>query len=209
MLDPKRIVQSGYDRLGPRYREWVALNAPHVRAWFLGEVLGRVPHGANVLELGCGPGVEAALLAVGRRYTGIDLSEVQLAFARQRVPQGTFVRGDFTQIALRRRRFDAVVSLYTFNHVPQAEFAPTFRRVFEWLRAGGQFMLSLGVGFDEGSVQESWLGVPMFFASHESGTNVRLLREAGFDLELSEIREETEAEYGTVCFQWIVARKQG
>jgi cyclopropane fatty-acyl-phospholipid synthase-like methyltransferase len=208
-LDPKRIVQSGYDRLGRRYRDWVALNPPHVRAWFLGEVLRRVPHGANVLELGCGTGVEATLLAADRSYTGIDLSAVQLGFARQRVPQGMFVRGDFTQIALRRERFDAVVSLYAFNHVPRAELAPTFRRVSEWLRVGGRFMISLGVGSDEGSVQESWLGVPMFFASHEPGTNARLLREGGFDLELSEIREETEAEYGPVRFQWVIARKRG
>lgn len=96
-MDPKRIVERGYDRLGWRYREWVTTNAPDVRAWFLGEVLGRMPHGANVLELGCGPGVEAALLAVGSRYTGIDLSGVQLRFAREHVPQGMFVRGDFTK----------------------------------------------------------------------------------------------------------------
>jgi cyclopropane fatty-acyl-phospholipid synthase-like methyltransferase len=208
-VDPKRIVEQGYDRLGWRYREWVATNAPDVRAWFLGQVLGRMPHGANVLELGCGGGVEAALLAADRQYTGIDLSAVQLGFARQRVPQGMFVRGDFTQVALRRGYFDAVVSLYTFNHVPRAELAPTFRRVSEWLRVGGRFMLSLGVGSDEGSVQEDWLGVPMFFASHEARTNDRLLREAGFDLELSEIREENEAGYGTLCFQWMIARKQG
>ena len=209
MLDPKRIVQRGYDRLGRRYREWVASNPPDVRAWFLDEVLGRMPPGTSVLELGCGPRADAALLANGRRYTGIDLSEVQLRAARKRVPQGMFVRGDFTQIALRRQRFDAVVSLYAFNHVPRTELAPTFRRVFEWLRAGGRFMLSLGVGSDEGSVQESWLGVPMFFASYEVDTNDRLLREAGFDLELSAIREENEAEYGTVCFEWVVARKRG
>jgi hypothetical protein len=86
-MDPKRIVQRGYDRLGWRYHKWVAKNAPDVRTWFLGEVLRRVPHGAKVLELGCGPGVEAALLA------------------------------------------------YAFNHVPRAELAPTFRRVFDWLRS--------------------------------------------------------------------------
>ena len=68
-------------------------------------------------------------------------------------------------------------------------------------------MLSLGVGSNEGSVEEGWLGVPMFFASHDAQTNDRLLREAGFDLELSEIREENEAEHGTTCFQWVIARK--
>ena len=64
-----------------------------------------------MLELGCGPGTDAAALAEGRRYTGVDLSGVQLAHAHAAVPTGTFLQGDLFDVELRSASFDAVVGL--------------------------------------------------------------------------------------------------
>jgi SAM-dependent methyltransferase len=209
VADPKRTVAQGYDRLGPAFADWVAENPPEVRAWFLGEVVARLGEGSDVLELGCGPGTAAAELSVaGRRYVGVDLSGVQLSIARRRVPQGRFVHADFTSIAFRPSSFDGVVAFYVFNHVPRDELAPTFGRIHDWLRPGGRLMLSLGASDDAGVIEEDWLDqVPMFFAGFPPETNERLLRESGFDLEVSEVREEEEARYGPVRFQWVIARK--
>ena len=91
-VDPKRVVAEGYDRLGPAFSAWNETRPPEVRSWFLGEVLARLPEGSDVLELGCGPGIDAGRLSVGRRYIGVDLSRVQLSIARRRVPDATFVR---------------------------------------------------------------------------------------------------------------------
>ena len=179
-----------------------------VRRWFLQEVLARLPAGTDVLELGCGPGVEAEVLAQGRRYCGVDLSGVQLSFARARVPGGTFLRGDFTAVDLPEGSFDAVVSFYAFNHVPRDEQGPTFRRAFGWLRPGGVFCLSLGAGAHDGEIEPGWLGqVSMYFAGNDVANNERLLREAGFDLEISEIKTEEESEGEVVTFHWVIARK--
>jgi SAM-dependent methyltransferase len=92
-MDPKRIIEEGYDRIEDRYATWVAANPPGVRGWFQGEVLRRLPAGADVLELGCGPGTAAVALASGRSYTGVDISRGQLAIARERLPVGAFVQG--------------------------------------------------------------------------------------------------------------------
>ena len=51
-----------------------------------------------------------------------------------------------------------------------------------------------------------WLGVPMFFSSHDAETNRELLRAAGFELLLDEIVESREPE-GRVKFLWILAHK--
>lgn len=48
-----------------------------------------IPHGASVLEVGCGDGELLALIHAGRK-TGIDLSEAQLSHARARMPEATF-----------------------------------------------------------------------------------------------------------------------
>ena len=160
-MDPKRMVEEGYDRIARRYAEW-ASGGDEVRAWFLDEVLQRLPAGAAILELGCGSGTAAAALADGRSYTGVDLSAAQLAMAQERHPDLTFLRGDLTSIWFRDGAFDAVVAFWVFNHVPRAEQGPTFQRIHRWLRPGGRLMLSLGADDTDDEVQDDFLGVPMF-----------------------------------------------
>ena len=205
-MDPKQIVADGYDRIARRYAEWDA-GGDEVRAWFLDEVLDRLPAGAAVLELGCGSGTAAAALADGRSYTGVDLSAGQLTMARERLPDLRFLQGDLTTISFPDAAFDAVVAFWVFNHVPRAQQAPTFARIFRWLRPGGRLMLTLGAGDTVDEVQEDWLGVPMFFAGFEPDANERSLLDTGFELELSETRSQIEEGEGEVTFHWVIARK--
>jgi SAM-dependent methyltransferase len=205
--DPKRIIEIGYDRIGERYRPWSEVAMPNdVRGEYLGEVLARLTENADVLELGCGPGADAVQLARGRHYVGVDLSSVQLDIARAYVPDGTFLHADFTAVEFPGESFDAVVSFLVFNHVPAGEQGPTFRRIHTWLRPRGLFCASLGAGRHDDMVEDNWLGVPMFFASNSREENQRLLHEAGFQLERSELRTEQE-EDGEVTFHWVIARK--
>jgi cyclopropane fatty-acyl-phospholipid synthase-like methyltransferase len=205
--DPKRVVADGYDRMGLEFSAWNAKRPSNVRRWFLGEVLARLPEGTSVLELGCGPGTDAAALSAGRRYVGVDLSHVQLSIARLHVPHTTFVEGDFTSMSFLPTSFDGVVGFYAFNHVPLEEVAPTFERIYTWLRGGGRLMTSLLRSEAEDRVEE-WLGVPMFFAGSTPDSGERLLHETGFDLEMSEVREEgVDDGYGPVTSYWVIARK--
>ena len=208
-IDPKRVVADGYDRMGPAFSAWVAENPPAVRSWFLAQVLARLGEGSDILELGCGPGTAATELSSGRRYAGVDLSGVQLDIARRRVLDARFVRADFTTMIFRPASFDGVVAFYVFNHVPQEELAPAFARILDWLRPGGRLMFSLGTWDNAGEIEPDWLGVPMFFAGFTPETNERLLRESGFDLEMSEIREEITVgpSGGPERFHWVIAKK--
>ena len=208
-MNPKRMIEDGYDRLGPRYFAWTSSQGPGVREWFLDEVLQRLPADAAVLELGCGPGTVSPALADGLRYTGVDLSAGQLALARERLPDATFIQADFTTIELPAEAFDAVVAFFVFNHLPRAEHAPMFARVYSWLRPGGRHMLSLGAGDTDDEIEEDWLGVPMFFAGFEPDANEQALLDAGFELELSETRSEIEAGGQEATFHWVIARKPG
>lgn len=69
----------------------------------------------QVLELGCGEGNLAnALMAVGDRLTGFDISETALARARQLVPNANFVQGDLLDVVQRpevmQMPFDLIVT---------------------------------------------------------------------------------------------------
>jgi len=76
-----------------------------------------LPAGAKVLDLACGQGRHAHLLAeAGFDVDGYDLSKDLLAIAKKRGTSKTlrYKRGDMRSLPFRwRKRFDAVVNLFT------------------------------------------------------------------------------------------------
>jgi cyclopropane fatty-acyl-phospholipid synthase-like methyltransferase len=210
VTEPSRIIEDGYDRLDDAYRTWVAEMRGGQRAAFLDEILHLVPPGSDVLEIGCGPGTDAAALADGRRYTGIDLSSVQLAHARRAVPDGTFLHTDVLGVELPDDSFDAVIALYVFGHIPAERTEALFERIGAWLRPGGWLCASFATSDNPGAVEPSWLGVvDMYFSSLPPQRVDTLLREAGFDIRSAETIEEVEPDEGPVTFRWVIARRTG
>jgi putative AdoMet-dependent methyltransferase len=81
--------------------------------------LARPSVGAAVLDLGVGTGNLARLFSLERcRVWGLDFSAEMLAQARVKLPQATLVQSDIRGQwpPEFRRRFDAIVSAYTFHH---------------------------------------------------------------------------------------------
>jgi hypothetical protein len=64
------------------------------------------------------------------------------------------------------------------------------------------FLASLGVG-DIPDWTGDWLGVPMFFSSHDAGKNLRLLAESGLDVIRAEEVSMREPE-GDATFLWVI-----
>lgn len=208
MRDPKEIVERGYDRVAERYFEWSDLRPTPVRMWFLAEALARIADGAEVLDLGCGAGIPMTrALAAGRRVTGIDISTRQIELARANVPDATFIRGDFTTMQRASRSADAVTAFYAFVHVPRAEQRRVLDRIADWLRPEGVLLAQFGSVDTRDEVEEGWLGVPMFFAGFPPEENEDMLVRAGFQLELSEVREEEEDPGEVVRFHHVAARR--
>ena len=204
--DPSRVVRDGYDRLDGIYRDWAAGMRDGPRAAFLEEILRVLPREGDVLELGCGPGTDAPALAEGRRYTGLDLSRVQLEHARVRVPEGTFVHGDLFDVNLPKAGFDAVVALYVFGHVPAERLGELVDRVRSWLRPGGWLCASFGTSDNPGAIEPMWLGgADMYFSSVPPERTTGLLLEAGFAIRSAEMITEIEPE-GPATFLWVIAR---
>ena len=207
-VDPMRIVQRGYDDLDDTYRLWVERARGGYRSTFLARILEAVPQGAYILEIGCGPGTDAAALAKGRRYVGIDLSEVQLAHARLVAPAGRFLHGDVLDASFPPASFNAVVSFYAFNHIPQDRMELLFRRIRSWLRPRGRLFGSFGTSDNPGEVEPAWLGkADMYFSSLPVHRTEALLEEIGFSIEFADTVTEVEEGEGPATFHWLIARK--
>jgi SAM-dependent methyltransferase len=139
------LVRAGYDALGPRFGEWAARIRDPTRGRLTAELASRLPEGARVLDLGCGAGALARLLAERFEVVGVDISQEQLALARKDVPEATFVEADFGTLELEEASFDAVCALYSITHLARREHAALFARIAGWLRPGGLCLASLAL----------------------------------------------------------------
>lgn len=179
------LVRRGYDAISTAYRDDSGSANPDsaestadYRAW-MGELAALLPHGARVLDLGCGAGVPAAklLAGAGLQVLGVDISGAQLQRARRLVPGALFVQADMASLACRPDSFDAVVCLYALIHVPLEDQQPLIGRIHDWLRPGG-FLLAI-VGSGRWTGVEDYLGAPMFWDHADTATYLKWLEAAG------------------------------
>ncbi|MEV0987814.1 class I SAM-dependent methyltransferase [Streptomyces sp. NPDC049949] len=191
--DPKELVRRGYDALSLRYDQ--AYSAETKDQPWISELSGRIPAGGMVLDLGCGSGVPVAcaLATAGHRVTGVDISEVQIRWARELVPQAEFIRADATAVDFAPASFDAVVSFYALIHIPLDEQLPLLRKVAGWLRPGGWFLGTTGHRAWTG-VDEDWLGggTAMWWSHADAATNRAWITQAGLTVEQEEFVPEGE-----------------
>ena len=203
--------------MSERYAAWQSEIADDPRdRWTQRAALARLPERPDILELGCGAGIEPTptFARIGR-LTGIDISGAQIDRARKALPEAELIHGDFTTATFAAGSFDAVVALFTLTHVPAADLPLLLGRVATWLRTDGLFLATFGSGPAHESVVDDFLGVPMFFSGFDEETNERLVREAGLAVLESqvEVMHEPESEPGKgpadAAFHWILARKGG
>ena len=202
------VVAKGYDRIAQRYAQWVADEvADDVRPRYTAVLLDSLPPGAHVLELGCGGGGPTTRrLAEWFVLTGVDISARQIALARQHVPHATFIHADMTHVTFTPASFDGVAAFYALTHLPHGALPKLVSRISTWLRPGGLFVASLGVGLDAGTIEPDWLGAPMYFSGYATEENQRFVEHAG--LHIQSARDGTILENGRpTTFLWIVARK--
>lgn len=206
MSDPRSaVVGRGYDVIGETFVEWRDRIVGDPRDRWREELASRLPHGARVLELGCGSGLpDTKLLAERFRVTAVDVSGEQVRRTRANAPSAEVVEADFTSLELPPASFEAVAAFYSFNHVPRDLLPGLFACIRSWLVADGLFLTALGTSDNEGWYGD-FLGATSYFSSFPPGTNRRLLGEAGFEVVLDEIVTFREPD-GDATFQWVLCR---
>lgn len=199
----KKIVEAGYDAMAEHYLTWSAQIADDPRLRYLEDFDDRLDDNAHVLELGCGAGIPVTRkLAERHDVLGIDLSQRQIDLATANVPNARFEKADMTQLDFPDGTFDGIAAFYSILHVPRAEQPGLIARIARWLKPGGFFLASLGVGTPD--VTETWLGVEMFFGSNTPEQNRELL--AGH-LEIVTDDLVTMHEPDPATFHWVLTRR--
>ncbi len=175
----KRIVTAGYDRCGPRYNEARSSEgSPELES-----LLGDLPAGADVLDVGCGGG-SPVTRALSERcaLTGVDISPVQVEEARRRMPGARFIAADIMTLHFDAESFDAIVSFYALFHLPRDEHRPLLERFAGWLRPGGRLLISVAHSSHPGYTEPDFFGVTMYWSHHASPWYVDTLESLGFEI---------------------------
>jgi SAM-dependent methyltransferase len=204
VMEPIRIVADGYDAIADRYLEWSS-TAP-VRLRYVERLLDQLPAASDVLELGCGAGEPVTRrLAECHRLVAVDVSGRQLEMAARSAPQARLLLADMLDLAFPADSFDAVVAFYSLTHVPRTHHADLLGRIVVWLRPGGLVLLTMGAADNPGSVDDDWLGAPMYFSHFDSATNRALVQRAGIRILSAELVEEDARDAGA-RFLWVIGR---
>jgi ubiquinone/menaquinone biosynthesis C-methylase UbiE len=103
--------------------------------------------GNRVLDLGCGAGHDALRL---KRYDlqvqGLDISEVMLEQAKQKVQDVEFIQGDFRHIPTGDDLYDGVWANASLIYLTREDLHKALEEVYRVLKPGGIFFSSYRLG---------------------------------------------------------------
>lgn len=191
----RRAQAAVFDQIGERYDQAFPHKEGQVAA---GEwLIGQLESGSRVLDAGCGTGVPTArqLSDAGLTVTGIDISEVMLALARQNVPNGDFRQLDLTEVDQDLGRFDAAVAFFSLLMLPRAQIHAALSRLHDVLVPGG--LLAVGmVEADVDDVPFDFLGMPVRVTGYPRADLTRVVEAARF-----EVLETRDLSYAPVTTQ--------
>jgi SAM-dependent methyltransferase len=178
-FDYKKLVRDGYDRCAEKYNRSRQDDAsPELR--FL---ISRLDRSASVLDIGCGGGIPVCKeLARTCSVTGVDISPIQIGFARQNVPSGHFLCGDIMIMDFPEASFDAIVSFYAVFHIPKEEHEELFRRTYRWLKPNGYLLASVTFENEDPYTEDDFFGVTIYWSNYGLTEYKRMLLEIGFSL---------------------------
>ena len=110
----KESVEEHFDKIAPDYDDWKRKNSYYystIKA-FISRI---IPHGSNVLEVGCGTGDILASM-VPARGVGIDISKKMVELASEKYPRYTFIHSPIENLEL-EEKFDYIVMVDVVDHV--------------------------------------------------------------------------------------------
>jgi ubiquinone/menaquinone biosynthesis C-methylase UbiE len=186
--DPIRVTRESYDRIAPQYLEKTR-RRELLRDEFRAFTAALRP-GARLLDVGAGPGFDAALLASsGFRPVAVDLSRGMLEAGRADYPVPR-AQCDMRALPVGDRSLDGVWVNASLLHLRREDAARALREFFRVLRPGGVVHLSVKSG-ESGRFETARYGEPRWFTYWTAANLDEQIIAAGFEIAESRLRERT------------------
>ncbi|MFH1848607.1 MAG: class I SAM-dependent methyltransferase [archaeon] len=127
-----------------------------------------LPGGAEILDLGCGPGLDAYYLhRHGFAVTGIDLSDAMISSAAKSYPEIDFQLMDMANLAFADDSYDGIWANSSLLHLRKKDMPKAISGVARVLRKKGIFYISVKQGNGEGNIEDHrYRGLKKYFAHY-------------------------------------------
>ncbi|HEU0072728.1 MAG TPA: methyltransferase domain-containing protein [Dehalococcoidia bacterium] len=161
--------------------------------------------GACILELGCGPGHDAAALAaLELEVTGLDPARGLLTEAkRYDAIRYRLVQGDARGLPFASGSFDGVWACASLLHVPKSDVATALAEAFRVLKEGGVLFTSMSEGEEDDAMPVESEGLERrFYYYHSAPAWLELLREADFG-DIDQIVNRGSGNFNPASTGWI------
>ncbi len=101
----------------------------------------RMPHGGELLDIGCGFGAVLKEMAQYEEWglQGVEIGEKAVAYARELVPSATIQEGTLAEINYPPASFDCILMVTVLEHVKDP--LAVLKQVMTWLKPGGLLLL--------------------------------------------------------------------
>jgi SAM-dependent methyltransferase len=159
-------IRTSYNTVAVSYAG-IVQDGPSYEAEVLDLLAKRASGVGPVLDVGCGPGRVAGLLAErGVPVIGIDLSPGMLEVARRDHPDLDFRVGTMTALDLPDGELGGVISWWSIIHLPRDVVPTAFAEFHRVLAPGGVLLLGFHVGDESNHKTSGYGGLPMNIHVH-------------------------------------------
>ena len=161
------LTRSSYDASAKRYAEQVSALQ---RLQELEKFAFALPPEAAILDLGCGPGFDAKVFSeMGLVVTGIDASAKMIEIAKRYAPHAHFIVADILDLPFSNAAFDGVWANHSLLHISKSGLPAVLSQIYQLLKAGGIFYLSIKQGSGEGIEEDArYGGIEKFWSYWET-----------------------------------------
>ncbi len=103
----------------------------------------------NILDLGCGPGLYAELLAKqGHSITGVDISETSINYAKQSAKEKgldiTYINASYLELEFQPEQYDLILLIYTdFGALTSSEQRYLLKQIYLTLKKSGTYIFDV------------------------------------------------------------------
>jgi hypothetical protein len=192
----------------------VELYQRHARAWasergnnlfetpWLDRFLALIPHGAGIVDIGCGSAEPIARYFIEKGYnvTGVDSSPALIDICKTRFPRQEWIVADMRTLSL-NRSFSGILAWDSFFHLcpeDQRRMFPIFRK-----HAAPSAALMFTSGPAHGEAIGTFRGEPLYHGSLDRSEYRSLLHDCGFDV-MSHVVEDPTCGHHTI---WLARRR--
>lgn len=163
----------------------------------LEEFAGRVEPGADVADIGCGPGhVARHLQGLGLSMLGVDLCPEMVARAGELTPGVPFHVGDMLALDFEDGAWGGAIAFYSLINLIRTDVVPALREIGRVLRPGAPLLVAVHRG--RGAVEADELfGQPVRMVANQfEPDELRgMLVDAGYEVAYLHLRSPYATEY--------------